>query len=237
MKTAIILAAGVGSRLRPLTETRPKCCVSVANTSLIRRVVGQLQANAPQMPIYIVVGYLADVVRTEVADLGATVHIVENADYASTNNMESCRMALETRVETGASLILNADCMYDDAIIAQMVAAEGNCIAVDTGVYIEENMKVHLVDGVVRHISKAIPEGVDVATSIDLYNFEPAELSALLAIMQGYRDGGDLNQWTEVGIDVLVKDASVGIVDIAGLTWIEIDNHEDLARAAELFPA
>lgn len=237
MKTAIILAAGVGSRLRPLTETRPKCCVTVANKSLIRRVVGQLQANAPQMPIYIVVGYLADVVRAEVADMGPTVHIVENADYTRTNNMELCRMALEARTQTGSSLILNADCMYDDAIIAQMVTAKGNYIAADTGVYIEENMKVQLVDGRVRHISKAIAAGEGIATSIDLYNFEPAELAALLAIMQGYRDSGDLNQWTEVGIDVLLAKAAVGIVDIAGLTWIEIDNHEDLARAAELFPA
>lgn len=237
MKTAIILAAGVGSRLRPLTATLPKCCVSVGGTSLIRRIVGQLQSLAPDMPIYVVTGYLSNVVRRELADRGTKIHIVENVDYATTNNMESCRRALEARTETGATLIMNADCIYDDAIVARMLSAEGSCIAADTGVYIEENMKVRLVEGLVRDISKAIPEGSDVATSIDIYSFVPADLARLLAIMQGYRDRGDLTQWTEVAIAKLVPDVPVGILDIAGKPWIEIDNHEDLERAEELFPA
>lgn len=237
MKTAIILAAGVGSRLRPLTETRPKCCVQVGNMSPIRRVVNQLQTIAPQMPIYIAVGYLADTVRAEVADLNPTIKFVENVEYAITNNMESCRIALEARTEIGPSLILNADCMYDDSIIAKMVSGEGNLIAADTSIYVDENMKVLIKDGSVERISKGIEAGLNVATSIDLYNFEASALAALLVIMQGYQEAGDLNQWTEVAIDTLLQDAQVGIVDISGSAWIEIDNHEDLARAEKLFSA
>lgn len=235
MKTAIILAAGVGSRLRPLTDTRPKCCVQVGNTSIIRRIVHQLQTISPKMPVYIAVGYMANVVREELADLNSTIKFVENVDFATTNNMESCRIALEARSHGGSSLIINADCMYDDSIITKMVASKGNAIAADTSVYIDENMKVRLNDGRIEHISKCIEAGSDVATSVDLYSFEAEQLAALLAIMQSYREAGNLNQWTEVAIDALLKQAPVKMVDVSGSHWIEIDNYEDLTRAKKLF--
>jgi choline kinase len=236
MKTAIILAAGVGSRLRPLTETMPKCCVPVGGKPLIRRIVGQLQAVAADMPIYIATGYLGNVVQRELADFGGDIRFVDNPNYASTNNMESCRLALEARDMPGPSLIMNADCAYDDAIVARMVAAQVSCIATDSSVYIHENMKVRLDDGWVRDISKAIPEGDDVATSIDLYSFVASDIARLLQIMRGYHAQGDLNQWTEVAIARLVRDSEVGIADITNDEhWIEIDNHDDLQVANKLF--
>lgn len=235
MKTAIILAAGVGSRLRPLTESMPKCCVRVGGESLIRRIVKQLQAIVVEMPIYIVTGYFGDVVRQELSDFGGDIRFVDNPDYASTNNMESCRLALEARHGGGPSLIVNADCAYDDEIVATMVAAEGSCIAADVGVYIHENMKVRLEAGWIRDISKAIPEGGNVATSIDLYSFVASDVARLLQIMENYHTQGDLNQWTEVAIAKLVRESNVGIADITGKKWIEIDNINDLDIANKIF--
>lgn len=237
MKTAIILAAGIGSRLRPLTETIPKCCVPVAGKSLIRRVVGQLLTVEPAMPIYIATGYLGGIVKDELFDLGGSLHFVENIDYETTNNMESCRMALEARRENGPSLILNADCAYDNSIVEQMVRVEASYIAADTSVYIEENMKIRLEAGRVCDISKAIPEGKNVATSVDLYSFSALDMARLLDIMQGYRARGELNQWTEVAIAALVRERKVSMLDIAGKAWIEVDNYDDLKAANTLFPA
>lgn len=237
MKTAIILAAGIGSRLRPLTETLPKCCVTIGGTSLIRRIVSQLQALEPEMPVFIVTGYLGDVVQRELADYGGHIRFINNANYATTNNMESCRMALDARAENGASLILNADCVYDEAIVAQIVRTQESAIAVDTGVYIDESMKVRVEDGLVRSISKSIAKSQGVATSIDLYSFEAADINQLLKIMKGYYNAGNLNQWTEVAIADLVRDSAVRAVDIAGKRWIEIDDSDDLRRAQKLFSA
>jgi len=237
MKTAIILAAGVGSRLQPLTETMPKCCVSVAGKPLILRIVDQLRQAQPGMHIYIAAGYMADEIRRVVAPYGDDVTIVENTEYAVTNNMESCRMVFDTRTEKGPVLIINADCIYGDSAVAKMVAASGNSIGVDSSEYFEENMKVKLRDGLIREISKALPEADDTHTSIDFYSFEPAQARALHDIMTGYFAQGDRNQWTEVAIGDLVARADVEVrrVDINGGKWVEIDNLEDLERAQTLW--
>lgn len=237
MKTAIILAAGVGSRLRPITNDVPKCCVPVAGVPLIRRVIDQLQTAAPGMYVYVVVGYLADIVRAEVANYGGIVTVIENVDYATTNNMESCRLALEARSKTEPTLIINADCIYSDTIVARMVAEHGNRIATDSSEYFEENMKVLLVEGRINKISKALPDVADTNTSIDFYSFESAEAAFLLKIMRGYHAAGDLNQWTEVAIDDLLRQSGADVrpVDMAGEKWVEIDNHEDLAKAERLW--
>lgn len=236
-ETAIILAAGVGSRLRPLTENRPKCCVQVGGKSLIRRVIDQLQKADSNIRVYVMTGYLQEAVKSELSEYGSDVTILHNPDYASTNNMESCRMALETRQETGGSIILNADCVYEDSIIEKMVSSEGNVIATDSSAYFEENMKVKLVDGIVRDISKSLPNADDIVTSIDLYRFNSHEVSLLHDIMKGYKDRGDLNQWTEVAISDLVSDPQIEIrtLDNYGARWVEIDDHNDLKRATEIF--
>lgn len=237
MKTAIILAAGVGSRLRPLTSTVPKCCVPVAGVPLIRRLVDQLLAVAPDMSIYVAVGYLSDVVRAELSRYGDQIRVVENVDYETTNNMESCRMALDARSESCASLIINADCIYADSIVAQMVATSGNRIATDSSQYFEENMKVRFQEGRITDISKTLPDVADTMTSIDIYSFEPPELAALHRIATGYRHRGDLRQWTEVAIADLLSSTEATVLpqDFSGQAWVEIDNHEDLARAETLW--
>jgi choline kinase len=235
LKTAIILAAGIGSRLRPLTYKMPKCCVPVADVPLISRLVGQLQAVAPKMPIYVVTGYLGTQVRNALVGLDGNIHFIENANYEKTNNMESCRLALAARTETAPSLIINADCVYDSEIVSEMVKAEESCIAADSGVYMPESMKVLLNEGVVRDIAKTIPPGEGVATSIDIYSFVEADLERLLEIMEFFVAKGDLCQWTEVAIAQLVRERNVLCVDTDGRPWVEIDDHNDLQEAARLF--
>lgn len=235
MKTAIILAAGVGSRLRPLTDNMPKCCVRVADQSLIRRVVQQLLSISKDMSIYVVTGYRGEAIHSELSEINGEIQFIENPDYQTTNNMESCRLALAQRREHGPSLIINADCIYDDSIIEQMVLTGASNIAIDSNKYFEENMKVRLVDGRVMEISKTISEGADVATSIDIYSFTAEDVAKLLAIMERYHQRGDLTQWTEVAINDLARDVEIGVVDVVNGRWAEIDNLDDLSYANRLF--
>jgi choline kinase len=235
MKTAIILAAGVGSRLRPLTDSTPKCCIKVGGVSLIRRVIGQIIAVDKNTIIYVVAGYLADILRAEMVGLSENVIMIENTDYLTTNNMESCRLALSARSQKGSSLILNGDCIYSSEIVSKMMHEEHSCIAADSSIFVEENMKIEVDGSTVINISKNIQPGTNVYTSIDIYNFTHMDLQKLLQIMEKYYYQKDLQQWTEVAICDLLSETKVRVLDISPSTWMEIDNHEDLENARLMF--
>ena len=144
IKDVVILAAGVGLRLRPLTNIMPKCCVPVSNKSLIRRLVEQLQEKSPNIHIYVASGYLGDILCEEVSVFGNTVSVIKNVNFATTNNMESCRIVFEQIDFSKPVMIINGDCIYADEIIDKMVNAQGNFIGVDRSDYFEESMKPFL---------------------------------------------------------------------------------------------
>lgn len=235
MKTVIILAAGIGSRLRPITDEIPKCCIKVGGNSLINRVINQVLTVDSRSIIYVVGGYLSEELKQEIAEFSENVVFIENKEYLLTNNMESCRLALLNRVEAGSSLILNADCIYAEEIVSQMMLAEKSCIAADSGVYIEENMKIQVEGERVTDITKNLLPGVNVHTSIDIYNFDNNDLQQLQKIMTNYHDNDDRTQWTEVAIRDLLGIAEIEFLDISPLAWMEIDNKEDLEKAREIF--
>ena len=237
MKNAIILAAGVGNRLRPLTDKLPKCCVPIANKSLIRRIIEQLLQKSPQMKISIAGGYLIDSLRSEVVEYKESVSIVENVNYATTNNMESCRLVLDTLSFTKPILIINGDCIYSDSIVHQMIDVKGDCIGVDSSEYFEENMKVRIRNQRIVDIAKTLPDQSDTITSIDFYSFEISAAKSLYGIMMEYHAKNDLNQWTEVAIRSLLLHTPhiVKPLDIRGNNWVEIDNQDDLDRAERLW--
>ena len=231
LKSAVILAAGIGSRLSPITNNIPKCCIRVKNKPIIVRITDQLLSCDGKMNINIVVGHLSDKVRNEMANYPDNVKIVENLEYQNTNNMESCRIGLaENDVMSGDLLIINGDCVYSDQIVTLMHGLKSSAIGIDTSRFSEENMKILTQSGRAVAISKGILKSQGGLTSIDLYNFTNKDVIDLYSIMEGYFQNQDRNKWTEVAINDLLKktESNVGIVDISGERWMEIDNHDDL---------
>ncbi|WP_261857311.1 phosphocholine cytidylyltransferase family protein [Photobacterium sanguinicancri] len=234
MKTIIILAAGIGSRLRPITESVPKSLVPVAGVPLLERLVLQILNNSKEHNIVVVAGYFSEQIITSMDNLSSSIKVVVNNDYDKTNNMESCRMGLEA-VEYNDCVIVNADCIYEDGVVNRMLNSVGSCIGIDSSEYFEENMKVMLINDHVVEISKSLPEQSGNFTSIDIYNFVKSDTDELLNIMRSYHDRGDLQKWNEVAINDVVKNTPVTVIDFNGLGWVEIDNHDDLNKAEAIF--
>jgi len=120
----------------------------------------------------------------------------------------------------------------------QLLETEGSAVAVDKSNYLEEAMKVVVVDGIIREISKKIGESEAYGSSIDIYKFTIEATDVLRChINKIIEEEKDLNQWTEVLLDRVFKKMLVIAkpFDIGSKKWFEIDNLQDLANAEMLF--
>jgi choline kinase len=231
---AIILAAGLGTRLRPITNEVPKCMVPVNGIRIIDKQIDNLLSNGVD-EIYVVDGYKAEVLAEHLKANFPQVHIVSNPRYAETNNMYS--LYLTSKYVKGEEfLLMNADVYYDSNIIAGMLQGENlSKIACDRSQYLEESMKITLDGEKINHISKKISEVDHYAVSIDVYRISAEDSKVLFNEVEDTIEGRkDENSWTEVALDNIFPKTSFKPYVIEG-RWFEIDNHDDLHKAEEIF--
>ena len=236
MKKALILAAGFGSRLLPLTETMPKSLVEVNGEPIVFKQLRNLQ-EAGITEITLVAGYLADVMIQSVTSEFEGIQIVVNDDYATTNNMYSALLGMDSMGSFPDGLLLmNADVFHDATVERALLDYPApDAIVVDIGCYMEESMKVVLGDdGCVKHISKTVSPEEAFGCSIDVYKFSEAGANAFLTACRNHIDCGELNLWSEVALDEVLGQIRFEACPLCG-RWVEIDNHEDLAEVEKLF--
>lgn len=234
---AIILAAGLGSRLRPITDEIPKCLVPVNGQPIINKQISNLLENGfREDDIFVVGGYKAEVLEDYLSTHFPNVNLIKNVRYAETNNMYSLYLAM-TEIGEEAFLLMNADVFYDSNVINGLLASDGeNAIAVDKTKYLEESMKICVSeDNAITHISKAISEDQHFAVSIDVYKISKEGARILMDKVKDFIEiRKDKNSWTEVALDQIF-DTCVFKPYIINGNWVEIDNHEDLELAESLF--
>ncbi len=232
---AIILCAGVGSRLRPITDHKPKCLVEVNGVPILGHALKNL-IEAACSPIFICTGYREDLIRNYCNDRFKhwDIRFVPNMDYTSTNNMYSLSLALPS-IE-GACLILNGDVVFDKAVLDSLESTNQTSVAIDRRKYFDESMKISVADGHIVHMAKNIPPTEAYAVSIDIYKIAATDIEQLKKAAIAFTRT-DKTQWTEVLLNRLFQSGAIRSVpcDIGTARWFEIDNMDDLAQAEILF--
>lgn len=238
---AIILGAGQGSRLLPLTETTPKCLLPLAAGTILGHQVAGLAA-AGVREIVVVTGFFAAAVEAELDRLrrpGLRLRTVFNPFYAVADNLGSCWMArAEMRDEF---LLVNGDTLFDRAIPARLLGTSRHPVTLTIDrkpAYDSDDMKVALDGDRLAEVGKQLaaerPDGESIGMS--LYRGEGARLfsETLDSFM---RTGAGVRSWYLKAIDALARDGAVGVLSIEGLRWCEVDFPHDLAHARRLFGA
>lgn len=122
---AVILAAGMGRRLGKLTSSNTKCMIRVNGTTLIERMLGQLEQLSPALKrIVLVTGYEGEKLRNYVSSLGVSIPIeyVNNSLYASTNNIYSLFLARDYLLKDD-TLLFESDLIFEDAVVETLFRA------------------------------------------------------------------------------------------------------------------
>lgn len=240
---AIILAAGVGSRLRPLTDQKPKCMVHVNGRCIIDYQLEALLSHDCVDRVFVVAGFQATVLAEHLeARYGGTARIclIDNREYQTTNNLYSLYLSAKIVPDDGPVVLMNGDVVFDPSILSDLLKADGSALCVDIGAFNDESMKVSLdADGAfLHHIAKTIPEHESLGCSIDVYRFSKDDFDTLRDYVKEFveRDR-KVNVWTEVAIDNLANQGRIAMapIDVGGRPWYEIDNVEDLAAAEMTF--
>jgi choline kinase len=230
---AIILAAGVGSRLRPLTNDRPKCLLEVGRSTLIDRQLTALRSIGIT-DVVVVVGYQSVAIRES---LGPQVRYVDNERYETTNSLYSLWLA--RRELAPGALILNSDVLAAPQLYERLVHAPApDAILVELGTSFEaEDMKVELRGQEVVDFSKTLPPARANAHNVGVAKFSRGATRLVTCLEMLVAEGHD-NDWAPAAYKAFASGSPLIGVPTNGLPWIEIDFVGDLRRARlEIEPA
>lgn len=230
---AVILAAGMGSRLKAATGGQAKALVEVGGRSLIQH---QLEALADHGigPVLVVVGYQADEVRREIGDRAETL---ENERFAQTNSLYSLWLARQWI--KGPFVLLNCDLFFDPQILARVVEESGNVLAYDsTSSRGREQTKVAIKQRRVVDLGKDLPASSARGESLGLLKFDEEGARAIVQMADGLvRGGGQENAWVIEATRAVCSQVPIYGVNVAGEAWAEIDCPYDLDVARrEVWP-
>lgn len=234
---AIILSAGQGRRLLPLTAHSPKCAVAVAGRPLIEWQLDHL-AGCGVDEVTVVTGFGAEHVDALVArgSHASRVRTLYNPDFAVTDNLVSCWTA---RAEMESDfLLLNGDTVFESAVLERLLDAPALpvTLAINRKAhYDDDDMKVGLDGTRLLRVGKRLPpEQVD-GESIGLMRFVGAGPGLFVrALERAVGRQESRHQFYLAVIDELAQAGHVWTSDISGLDWCEVDYHLDLGRASKM---
>ncbi len=250
----VILAAGMAKRLRPLTDTKPKCLLTVGDKTLLQRTVEAMQQTGIT-EFVVITGYCADQIRNFLTAWqnqaaanspsekegwqapSPTFRFIHNADYEHNNNIYSLWLAMR-EVRGSDVLLMDSDILCDPAAVGRVAAESGAALAVNRHEMGEEEMKVVVdADGRITEISKTCSPADAMGESVGIERFT-ADYGEALA------DELDEMIINEKLIDIfyeraferlIPKGQTFKVIDTTDLFSYEIDTPEDYEHAKDLF--
>jgi len=237
---AIILAAGMGTRIRPLTDNCPKSLLNINGKPILEMMLSHIQ-HCGITEVIFVLGYLQEQIRhyvnTNFPELDSTY--VVNNDFITTNTGYSLMLALQVS-KTEAFVKFDADVVFDREILERLIDSEHeNCLCIDTKIQLDaEEIKVTLDDSnYVIKVNKSVPPVDAIGESIGIEKINGHTAEILLADLQeNMLDAENHQEYYEAAYERLIaKAVQIFALDITGLRWTEIDTKEDFQIAEKLF--
>lgn len=237
---AIVLGAGRGSRLRPLTDDLPKCLVEVGGRSILDRLLQQF-ADCGLTGVTVVGGYLLPQIEKALNDAPLQALLVANRRYEATGSAVSLLMGLRSHPKQRPALLVEGDMLFEDALLASLLESEApvatlydpNSRVQGSRIQVDRNGRVlswrHRDDfaSLIATRGKAIN-----LTLVDDIGAREVLMQLLEEVVEA-----DPAAPAERALDCLCGEVPVAAVEAGGGGWIEVDDEDDLLQARRLFGA
>jgi len=234
---AIILSAGQGRRLLPLTADVPKCALQIGGRSLVEWQVTQL-IKCGIDHVTVVVGFEADKVEHLLRShyRPDQVQALYNPFFAVSDNLVSCWLARHLMTED--FILLNGDTLFEEAILDRLLGTVSRPITLVTDsklTYDADDMKVKLGEHRVLRVGKTLEPDQSQGESIGMMLFRGKGPELFVGAIEGtIRKPQALKQWYLSVIDEMAQSDLVWNCSIQGLEWTEVDYPVDLEEAQKL---
>jgi len=230
-RQAVILAAGQGKRLQPLTNETPKTLLDVGGCAILEHILQALEANGYERVI-VVTGFESDRIESYCQSRNSLkIEFVHSERFASTNNIYSLWLTREY-LEDGFTLI-NSDTLFSPSSLAALQRIDGSGLLVDAGTeQTSEEMLVAFEDEGIETIGKSIDDADGEYIGVAKFTAEDTKL--LFDCIKWFIEQDEVNEWYEAAFDRLFEQATVQPVSVDN-PWIEIDTHEDISIARRMW--
>jgi len=237
---AIILAAGMGSRIKSIKDNCPKSLLKIGDNTILEMMISHIQ-DCGIHKILLVVGYLEeqikDYVNTKFPDLN--VSYVTNTKYAETNTAYSLMLAKDFIQDSGF-IKFDADIVFDKEILKKLIECEHeNCLCIDKNISLDaEEIKVSIDNrNRILKANKTINPKDSVGESIGIEKISKKTAKLLFKELElMMQDKDNYQEYYESAYERLIeKNVSFYALDISGLKWVEIDTPEDFDFGRKMF--
>jgi choline kinase len=236
--TALLLAAGTGSRLFPLTKSTPKCLTLVNEKSILERLVNNLKKQGFKR-LVIVTGYEKDCIMDFLGNKSGnlTIEYIHSPLYRTTNNIYSLWMA--RHIINEPFVLFESDLVISTSLLDDMVYPDKMAVALmkpwlnGTTVSLDKQKQV-------TQFQKGTTENYsDIRyKTVNIYSFSLLAWQTVVKRLNQHISEGCVNSYYETVFSEMVDDKSLSFESVLfdHKPWYEIDTIGDLAEAEKLFP-
>jgi len=237
----MVLAAGAGRRLRPYTDTLPKALVPVDGETTILDIALRNLAAVDLREVVVIVGYAAQAIHDRRADLerrhGVTLTLVHNDKAEEWNNAYSLWCARDLFGQ--GALLVNGDTVHpvsiEETLLSAPVTSDVLLAVDDVKTLADEEMKVTLSgDGYLRRITKLMDPEEAYGEYIGATLIRPGAAERLADALKATFERDPQLYYEDGYGEMVARGERIAVASIGKVDWVEVDNHDDLARAREI---
>ena len=236
--TALLLAAGTGSRLMPLTSNTPKCLTLVNEQSILERLVINLKEQGFKR-LVVITGYQENCIKEFLITISGnlTIEFVYSPLYKTTNNIYSLWMARDIINES--FVLFEADLIFDVSLLDNMIYPDRIAISNILPWMNGTTVTVDSSQQVKSFYKNTTPNNIEGAKykTVNIYSFSLSSWRSIVERLNIHIEANNVNGYYEAVIGEMIEEKRLSLkgVDFDNKYWYEVDTLEDLKEAEQLF--